>query len=84
MGLFDIVREKVSELMSGAGEKVTEVTGVELPGGEAADQVAQSADNLTDTATSAGQGIADTATGAVQDVAGSAGDAVNDVTDPRK
>jgi hypothetical protein len=77
MGLFDIVREKASELFSGASEKVTEVTGVELPG-------AETAENLTDTAaatgqevTDAAQGLGDTATGAAEDITGTASDAIN-------
>ncbi|HEY0448257.1 hypothetical protein [Actinophytocola sp.] len=70
MGLFDFVKEKAAELMSGAGDKVSELTGTELP---------QSADELADTAT----GLGDTATGAAQDLTGSANDAITDVTDPR-
>jgi hypothetical protein len=77
MGLFDIVRDKVTELLSGASDKVTELTGAELPGAEATDQLAQSADNL-----------ADTATGAAQDLTGSASEAVDsaitDATDPNR
>jgi hypothetical protein len=95
MGLFDIVKEKVSELLSGAGDKVAEVTGAELPGGAAADQLAQSAETVTGAATSAGedvtamtQGLTDTAASDVQDLAGSAGgavtNAVTDATDPSK
>jgi hypothetical protein len=76
MGLFDMVKEKVSELLSGAGDKVAEVTGAELPGTEVADQVTQSAENLADTT----QGLTDTATGAVEDVTGSASDAIKDTT----
>jgi hypothetical protein len=73
MGLFDIVKEKVSELLSGAGDKVTELTGTELPG---ADQVTQATENLTETA----QGVTETATGAVEDVTGTATDAITDTT----
>jgi hypothetical protein len=76
MGLFDIIKEKASELFSGASEKVSEVTGVDVPG---ADQVAQSADNLADTATTAGETITDTA----QDVTGSAAESITDATDPK-
>jgi uncharacterized protein YjbJ (UPF0337 family) len=71
MGLFDIIKEKVGELVSGAGDKVTELTGAELPGGEVVDQATQAAGNVGETA----QGVADTATGAVQDVTGSASEA---------
>lgn len=75
MGLFDIVREKAAELLSGAGDKVSELTGTELPGADAADQLTQSAENVTDTA----QDLGDTATGAAQDFTDSASEAI----DPR-
>jgi hypothetical protein len=85
MGLFDIIKEKASELLGGAGDKVTELTGVELPG---ADQVAQGAEDLTATATDAAQGLTETATGAVQDVTGTAteaaGNVIPDGIDPTK
>jgi hypothetical protein len=76
MGLFDMVKEKVSELLSGAGDKVTELTGAELPGTEVADQLTQSAETVADTT----QGLTDTATGAVEDLTGSASDAITDTT----
>lgn len=77
MGLFDMVKEKVSELLSGAGDKVTELTGAELPGTEAADQVTQAAENLTDTATGAAEDLTGTATEAV-------GNVLPDEIDPTK
>lgn len=77
MGLFDIVREKASELLGGAGDKVSELTGTELPGQDAVDQLTQSADNVTETA----QGVGETATGAAQDVTDSATESVNDATE---
>jgi hypothetical protein len=74
MGLFDIIKDKAAELFSGAGDKVNELTGTELPGTDAAaDQLAQSADNVGDTA---------------QDLSGSvseaADSAITDATDPDK
>ncbi|MPZ84905.1 MAG: hypothetical protein GEV28_32790 [Actinophytocola sp.] len=76
MGLFDIVKDKAAELFSGASEKVSELTGVELPGAEAAD----TADNAADTAVDTAQSVTDTATGAAQDVTDAASDAVDNVT----
>jgi uncharacterized protein YjbJ (UPF0337 family) len=86
MGLFDIVREKASELLGGASEKVSELTGTELPGKDAAEELTQSADNVTgDVAgnvTEAAQGVGETATGAAQDVTDAATETVNDATEP--
>lgn len=78
MGLFDIVREKASELLGGASAKVSELTGTELPGQDAAEELTQSADNVTETA----QGHGEAAAGAVQDVTDAATESVNDATDP--
>jgi hypothetical protein len=82
MGLFDIIKDKAAELLSGASDKVNDLTGAELPGAEAADQLAQSADTVADTAATAGQDLTATA----QDVTGSASeaanDAITDATDP--
>jgi hypothetical protein len=72
MGLFDAVREKAAELLSGAGDKVSELTGAELPNANEvtdqlpqADQVAESAQGVTDTVT---ESATDTVTGAVDGV----------------
>lgn len=70
MGLFDIVKDKAAELFSGASEKVSELTGAELPG---ADDLAESADTVTGTAT-----------GAAQEVTEAADNAVGDLTDPHR
>ncbi|CAM3731467.1 hypothetical protein KIPE111705_22085 [Kibdelosporangium persicum] len=94
MGIFDIIKDKVSELMSGAGDKVTELTGAELPGAEATDQLTQSAGDFTDTAAAAGQdlagttqGLSDTVTDAANDLTGSASEAadsaISNAVDPR-
>jgi hypothetical protein len=61
MGLFDAVREKAAELLSGASDKVSELTGADL--GEAQQNVTDTTQNLGDTA----QGHVDTATGSVTD-----------------
>ncbi len=90
MGLFDIVREKASELLGGASEKVSELTGTELPGKDAAEELTQSADNVTGdvtgdvtgNVTEAAQGVGETATGAAQDVTDAATETVTDATEP--
>jgi hypothetical protein len=75
MGLFDFVKDKAAELMSGAGDKVSELTGTELP---------QNAEDLTATANDLGGTATDTATGFTEDLTGTANDAITDVTDPRQ
>ncbi|MGB3438905.1 MAG: hypothetical protein WBA97_09160 [Actinophytocola sp.] len=75
MGLFDAVREKAAELLSGATEKVSELTGTDL--GDAQQNATDSAQNLGDTA----QGYADTASGAGQDLAGTATDSAQNLAD---
>jgi vacuolar-type H+-ATPase subunit H len=75
MGLFDAVREKAAELLSGATEKVSELTGTDL---------ADAQQNATDTAQNVGetaQGHVDTVSGAGQDLAGTATDSVQNVSD---
>jgi hypothetical protein len=84
MSLFDMIKEKATELLGGAGEKVSELTGVDLPIGETADQVTESATEVTEsgqaaveTATTQGQEIVDS-TGPLGDTAtGLAGDVVD-------
>ena len=60
MSLFDSLKEKAAELLGGAGDKVSELTGVDLSG--AADQVTQATGGLAET----GQGLAESATTAGQ------------------
>ena len=57
MSVFDMLKNKASELLQGASEKVSDATGIDLPVGDAADQVSESAAGLGETA----QGYADTA-----------------------
>lgn len=81
MGLFDSIKEKASELLGGASDKVSELTGTELPGQEAAENVAG---NVTETAQGYGeqaQGVGETATGAAQDVTDSATESFNNATE---
>ncbi|MGW4134834.1 hypothetical protein [Amycolatopsis japonica] len=94
MSLFDSLKEKAAELLGGAGDKVGELTGVDLSG--AADQVTQATGGLAETgqglsesATTAGQDAVDSATAAGQgvvDSTGAFGDAATglagDVIDP--
>lgn len=75
MGLFDAVREKAAELLSGATEKVSELTGTDIA--DAQQNASDTAQNLGDTA----QGYTDTVTGAGQDLAGTAADSVQNTGD---
>ena len=44
MSLFDVIKDKATELLSGASDKVTELTDVELPGGEIVDKATDAVD----------------------------------------
>jgi hypothetical protein len=66
MSLFDMLKDKASELLQGASGKVSEVTGVDLPLGDVADQVSQATDGLGE----AGQNVTDTATGSLGEATG--------------
>ncbi|MEI8409387.1 MULTISPECIES: hypothetical protein [unclassified Kribbella] len=57
MSVFDMLKNKASELLQGASEKVSDATGIDLPVGDAADQASEAATGLGETA----QGYADTA-----------------------
>jgi hypothetical protein len=78
MSLFDMLKDKATELFQGTKEQVSDLTGVEVP----VDQVVEQAGQATDGVTEAGQNLAETATGAVTDAGQSATDAVTGVTDP--
>lgn len=58
MSLFDLIKDKATELLGGASEKVADVTGVDLPVGEAAQSVAD--------VTESGQDVVDTGRDAVE------------------
>ena len=87
MGLFDAIREKASELLSGASEKVGELTG-DLPGAQEAQDLTQSANDVTGQASEHVTGAAEdlgatateTATGAATDLSGTVTDATDTVT----
>lgn len=85
MSLFDAFKEKAAELFGGAGDKVGELTGLDVPGTEVVDQFTQSGDQVTeavggftDGANEAGQNLADSA----QDFGATATDAATGITDP--
>ena len=85
MSLFDAFKDKAAELFGGAGDKVSEMTGITLPGAEvadqftqSADQVAQTAEGFADGATEAGQNLTDTA----QDFGTTATDTATGLIDP--
>jgi hypothetical protein len=44
MSLFGMVKGKAAELLTGASDKVSELTGIDLPGDEIAEQLTRSAD----------------------------------------
>jgi uncharacterized protein YjbJ (UPF0337 family) len=77
MGLFDAIREKAGELLSGATEKVGEVVG-DVPGvgdlaqsaTDAGEQVTGAGEQVTGAATDAVGQVGDQVTGAAENVAG--------------
>jgi hypothetical protein len=77
MSLFDMIKDKATELLGGASEKVSDLTGVDLPLGDAAGQAEETAADLT----GAGQDIADTASAQGMDALGNLGP-VGDAIDP--
>lgn len=74
MGLLDMFKEKAAEFLQGAKDQASDATGVDLSSGDLAEAAAEP---LAET----GQNIADTATEAGQDLTATAEDAVADVTD---
>jgi hypothetical protein len=80
-----MIKGKAAELLTGANDKVSDLTGIDLPGSEIADQLTRSAtglaktgQNLADAAGSAGQNLAD----AASTVGDTGTRAVSDATDP--
>lgn len=57
MSIFDKFKDKATELLQGAGDKVSEATGIDLSG--VTDKVTESTEGLTETA----QGLGETAQG---------------------
>jgi hypothetical protein len=64
MGLFDTLKEKAAELIHGAKDQVSEVTGLDLQPDAVGDRI----DEIAGSVTEAGQNVADTAEGTVKDV----------------
>jgi hypothetical protein len=79
MGLFDSIREKASELLSGAGDQVQEVAS-NLPGGQAVEDLTGSATDAAGQATDAAGQATENVTGAAQDLGADASGAVTDAT----
>ncbi|WP_202874686.1 hypothetical protein [Kribbella albertanoniae] len=85
MGIFDSLKDKATELLGGAADKVTEATGIDLSG--ATDKIAETTgvdvSGVADQATQATEGLADQAQGhaeAAQDQANAFGDQVTGAT----
>ena len=76
MSVFDMLKNKASELLQGASEKVSDATGIDLPVGDAADQASEAAAGLGETA----QGYADAAGETAQGYADAAGEHVDAAT----
>lgn len=70
MGLFDAIREKATELLSGATDKVEGIVG-DIPGGQAIE-------DLPATAADAASGAVPDVTGSITDVTDTATDSVSD------
>jgi vacuolar-type H+-ATPase subunit H len=72
VGLFDTIREKAAELLSGVTDKASDLA-ADLPGAEMLDDLSQSASDA------AGQ-VTDEAEGTIQDLTAGAGEAAADAT----
>jgi hypothetical protein len=75
VGLFDAIREKAGELLSGATEKVGDLT-ADIPGVQEVQDMTQSAG---DQATAAAEDLGTTATGAAENLSGTATDATDTI-----
>jgi hypothetical protein len=84
MGLFDTIREKAAELLSGATEKASELAG-DLPGADMLEGLSQSATDAasqaTDEAAETVQDVGANATETAADASGSVTDATDTFTD---
>jgi hypothetical protein len=88
MGLFDMFKDKATELVQTAKEQVTDLTGLDLPAGDGATELVQQAtEQVSDIAGTGLQPdtLIDTAAGSIteasQNAADTAQNAVNDATD---
>jgi hypothetical protein len=73
MGLFDAIREKATELLSGATDKIEEVTG-NLPDEQAVEGLSETA---TGTVTDATSSVTDTVTGSIADTTEAVGEQID-------
>ncbi|MGH9211910.1 MAG: hypothetical protein ACRD2C_14690 [Acidimicrobiales bacterium] len=80
MGLFDTIREKASELLSGATDKASELAG-DLPGADMLDDLSLSAGDAASQATDEAVGTAQDVGADATEVAADASDSVTDATD---
>jgi hypothetical protein len=85
VGLFDAIREKAGELLSGATEKVGDLAG-DVPGSQEVQDLTQSAGDVAGQAgeqvSGTAQDLGATATGAAEDLSGSVTDALPETYRP--
>lgn len=80
MGLFDTIRQKATELLSGATEKASELAG-DLPGAEMLEDLPQSASDAASQATDEAVGSAEDLGASATETAAEASDSVTEATD---
>ena len=80
MGLLDTIREKATELLSGATEKASELAG-DLPGADILEGLSQSAGDAASQATEDAAGTVEDLGASATEVAGNASDSVAGATD---
>jgi hypothetical protein len=76
MGLFDAIREKAGELLSGATDKIEEVTG-NIPGDQAVDGLSETASGVVSDATGSVADATDTVTGSVTETTEAVGEQID-------
>jgi hypothetical protein len=76
MGLFDAIREKATELLSGATDKLEEVTGG-IPDGQEAGGLTETAAGAVSDAAGSVTDVTDTVTGSVTETAESVGEEID-------
>lgn len=78
MSIFDKFKDKATELLQGAGDKVSEATGIDLSG--VTDKVTETAQGLGETAQGVGETAAQDLGETAQGYADTAGDQVTEAT----
>jgi hypothetical protein len=76
MGLFDAIREKATELLSGATDKIEEVTG-NLPGEQAVEGLSETATGAVSDTTGSVTDAADTVTGSITETTEAVGEQID-------